>query len=157
MTPQRFSNRTQSLGRFALASTLVGLVALSGIHFRPGPWYEMLSKPVWTPPNWVFPLVWSLLYIMIAIVGGILLKGHDRLALRLWLTQLIMNALWSWLFFGLHRTGWALLDLLAMTGCIVVLMVLSLKRERIVAMLLGPYLLWVLYALSLNAGIFWLN
>jgi len=136
---------------------VVAAVAMSGVHFQPGAWYAGLEKPWWTPPDWLFPPVWSVLYLMIAIAGWLIFTGTNILMKALWGTQLVFNGLWSWLFFGLHRTGLGLADMTALLISIAALFAVALSRQRSVAWLTGPYLLWVAYALSLNAAIHVLN
>ncbi len=136
---------------------IVAAVAMSGAQFQPGEWYAHLAKPGWTPPNWLFPLAWSALYLMIAVAGWLLFSGTDLTLKLLWVIQLVLNGLWSWLFFGLHLTGLGLVDILAMFGCIAALLVLSRKRAMAVSWLMAPYLVWVGYASTLNAAIYLLN
>lgn len=136
---------------------VVAVVAMSGVHFQPGAWYAGLEKPWWTPPDWLFPPVWTVLYLMIAIAGWLIFSGQDGRLKVLWIVQLGLNALWSWLFFGLHRTGLGLADMTALLACIAAIVFLSRRRLTAAAWLMGPYLLWVAYALSLNAAIHLLN
>jgi tryptophan-rich sensory protein len=136
---------------------LVGAVALSGVHFQPGLWYAGLNKPFWTPPDWLFPPVWSLLYLMMAVAGWLIYAGTDVRLKWLWAIQLVLNALWSWLFFGLHRTDLGLVDISALLIAIAAIVSIARSRQRAVAWLMAPYLLWVAYASSLNAAIHVLN
>lgn len=133
---------------------IVSGVALSGTHFQPGEWYAHIEKPGWTPPNWLFPPVWSALYLMIAVAGWLIFSGSNRTLKILWVIQLVLNGLWSWLFFGMHRTGLGLIDILAMLACIAVLVSTSFKTSRAVSWLMMPYLIWVGYASTLNAAIY---
>ena len=130
-----------------------------------GPWYNLLTHPPGTPPNWVFGPVWILLYMMIgtAILVYVLraIKRELRQELRstciLLAIHLAINLSWTALFFGLQRPTWALIDLLLLdlTGLWI------MKRIASVSLfardLLIPYLLWILYATYLNAGIIVLN
>lgn len=136
---------------------IVAAVAASGVQFRPGQWYEQLQKPFWTPPNWVFPPVWSILYVMIAVSGWMIFSASKPTLKVLWIAQLVFNGLWSWLFFGMHRTGLGLADILALFSCIFALLLLSRKTSPAVAWLTLPYLFWVGYATTLNAAILLLN
>ena len=136
---------------------VVAAVAMSGVHFQPGAWYAGLEKPWWTPPDWLFPPVWTVLYLMIAVAGWLIFSGRDGWLKALWAVQLGLNALWSWLFFGLHRTGLGLADMAALLACIATIVFLSRRRVKPASWLMGPYLLWVAYALSLNAAIYALN
>ncbi len=136
----------------------VAAVAVTGAAFPPGAWYVSLIRPGWTPPNWIFPPVWSLLYVGIAIAGWLLWTTPGaRTGRVLWGLQLLLNGLWSWIFFGLHRVGLALLDLSALVATVAVLALWSWRRCRTVAWLMAPYLAWLLYAKSLNVGILLLN
>ena len=127
-----------------------------------GSWYINLNKGSWTPPAWVFGPAWTLLYILMTLSVWMIYctkttKSQHRIAYFLFFFQLIANALWSFLFFKLHLPGWALIDL----GILILLIVLTsmyfLRIRRIAALLLLPYLVWTMYAFSLNAAIWWLN
>lgn len=136
---------------------IVAAVAMSGVSFQPGAWYAGLAKPFWTPPDWLFPPVWTLLYIMIAVAGWLSFAGHDRRLQILWVMQLLFNALWSWLFFGEHWIAAGLIDILAMLACIAAIVRIAWRPQRAVAWLMLPYLAWVGYATTLNAAILLLN
>ncbi len=134
----------------------VGAVALSGMAFKPGAWYASIAKPFWTPPNLVFPVAWTILYILIAVAGAILFSQPDRTQKLLWVMQLGFNGLWSWLFFGRHWVLPGFLDMLLLLATIAWL-VRRVSDSRIAAWLLAPYLVWVAYASTLNLGIYLLN
>lgn len=121
-------------------------------------WYAGLIKPAWTPPNSLFPIVWNILYGMIAVSLWMLWDRTPPSALRtralgLFGVQLVLNALWSPVFFAWHYV-WPALAII--TGMII-LVVLTIKAawpiQRWAAVLLLPYLLWISYASTLNAGI----
>lgn len=138
---------------------VVAAAAVFGAQFMPGAWYAALLKPAWTPPNWLFGPVWTLLYIAIAFAGWRVWRAaHARrpLALGLWWAQWLCNGLWSWLFFGLHRPDLALIDIGLLLACIVAFVVVAWRIDRIAAWLFVPYAVWVSYASSLNLWI-WLN
>ncbi len=138
----------------------VAAVSAAGSRFRPGDWYAALSLPAWTPPAWVFPVAWTLLYLAIAVAGWLLWRLPRRggaAGRALWSVQLLLNGLWSWLFFGQHWIGVALLDLGALVATVALLVVWAWPRCRPAAWLLLPYLAWLLYAKSLNAAILLLN
>ena len=132
-----------------------------GAQFMPGAWYESLIKPSWTPPNWLFGPVWTILYIAIAVSGWLLWRevgsSAARLALGVFAAQLVLNALWSWMFFGLQRPGLALLDILLLAGTIAWMITLFWPLSRLAGGLLIPYLAWVSFATMLNAAIWRLN
>jgi tryptophan-rich sensory protein len=132
---------------------LVALAAYVGASFPPGPWYASLTKPTWTPPNWLFGPVWTALYAAIAVAGWRLWKrtgGRLTPALALWGTQLLLNAAWSFVFFGLRRPGWALLDIALLLACIVGFIWSARKESPVSAALFVPYALWVAFATLLN-------
>ncbi len=134
-------------------------VAAIGAFTLPGAWYAALRKPWFTPPPWLFGPVWTLLYALMAVAAWRIYERERRWSapLRLWLLQLALNALWSPLFFGLHRPGWALLDI-GLLGLALSATVLRFwRRDRISGALLLPYLAWTGYAALLNAGLWWLN
>ena len=134
------------------------LTASFGAMFGPGDWYNGLVKPSWNPPNWVFGPVWSTLYLLNAIAAWRVWRvGQSRLALSAWFVHLVPNALWSYLFFGAKRIDWALLDIVLLSFSIVTVMTLFYRRDRIAALLLSPYLLWVSFASVLNWTLFSLN
>lgn len=130
---------------------LVALAAVSGSQFSPGPWYDALTKPSWTPPKWLFPVAWTVLYIMIAIAGWRVWKAEGvGAALAVWAVGLILNAAWSWIMFGERQIGWALVDLVGMWLSIVAFIALAWPVDRTAALLFLPYLVWVSYAGALN-------
>jgi len=149
---------------FALIATvqIIGnIVTMPNIQ----PWYNSLNHPFWRPPNWVFGPVWTVLYIMLAFVGWRLWISFDGSAarklqqpvIRFYFIQLILNFLWSPLFFGMHYTGLALIDLLLIIVFTIFTMITALPINRTVTLLMVPYLLWLLFASSLNSAIVYLN
>ena len=124
-------------------------------------WYATLVKPSWTPPPPVFPVVWTTLYILMAISLWLLAtcppSPERRTALIAFFVQLALNAMWSPVFFGLHATKAAMAIILALLVAIAVCILASLKVNRLAAWLLLPYILWVAYASTLNAGIVLMN
>lgn len=141
---------------FALAAWLLlcfGPAILGGL-FRPDEWYASLNKPTWNPPGWVFGPVWTTLYTMMAIAAWIVWKQGgfrvQRLPLTAFLVQLILNALWSPLFFGWHRPGWALVDILLLWLAVLATILTFRPVSRGAAWLLAPYLAWVSFASVLN-------
>ena len=145
----RFASSAASLVVFVV---LAVAAATFGSRFAPGEWYEHLIKAPWTPPNWVFGPVWTLLYISIALAGWLVWRANTRFsfALALWLGQLLLNAAWSWLFFGRHLVGLALLDIVLLALVIGAFMVASASISRPATWLFAPYAAWILYAISLN-------
>ena len=148
-------------GSLILFFVLVTIVALVGAQFAPGEWYAALNKPALNPPNWIFGPVWTGLYILMAIAAWLVWRERGApgraLALSAWLVQLLLNAAWSWLFFGLHRPGWAFAEIVLLFGAIVVTLVLFWRIRTLAGVLMLPYLLWVGFAAYLNFQIWSLN
>ncbi len=124
-------------------------------------WYPTLQKTSWNPPNWVFGPVWTVLYIMIAVSGWLIFlrkaSRQRQQALIVYGIQLGLNIAWSFFFFYLRSPSLALLDLLLLILFIIWTIKLFWLQSRLAAYLLFPYLVWTLYALTLNAGTRFLN
>jgi tryptophan-rich sensory protein len=138
---------------------LVVLAALIGSAFQPSDWYASLRKPPLTPPNWIFGPVWSFLYLCIAVAAWLVWRARRGATtpLALWASQLLLNGLWSLLFFGLHRPGLALLELAILLALVVATTAAFFRVRSLAGALLVPYVLWVGFAIYLNAGIWYLN
>ena len=141
---------------FAIAG-LGGAVTARSVHT----WYPGLSKPSFNPPDWVFAPVWTFLYVTIAIAGWrIWSSGRGapaRRALIAYAVQLALNLAWSFLFFGDHRIGAALLDILTLFVVIGLTAVMFWRINRVAGWLLAPYTVWVGFASALNFAIWRLN
>ncbi|WP_226381670.1 TspO/MBR family protein [Falsiroseomonas ponticola] len=125
--------------------------ACTGAVFKPGEWYDRLDRPNWLPPDWAFPVAWSLLYIMIAVAAWLVWRVEGfQLALGIWAVQLVLNALWSVLFFGVRRLGLALAEALALWASILACIVTFAPVSATAAWLMVPYLAWVTFACVLN-------
>ena len=126
-------------------------------------WYPTLVKPVINPPNWIFAPVWSMLYIMMGIAAGLVWSRIDfekeavKKALIFFAVQLALNALWSYLFFGLQNPMLAGIEIVILWLMIFETYTKFVKINKIAGYLLIPYLLWVSFATVLNASIWWLN
>ena len=135
--------------------------ASSGAVFKPGDWYESLAKPWWRPPNWLFPIAWSLLYACIAASGWLVWKKAGFAgagpALAVYAVQLLFNAAWSGLFFGMHRIDLAFGELVLLWLSIVAVVVMFAPFSSLAAALLLPYLVWVTFAGALNLSMWQLN
>ena len=129
----------------------------AGVFNRPGQWYRDLEKPSWTPPDWLFPIVWAVLYVLMALaatrVAG--MPGAE-LALALWGLQITLNTLWSGVFFGLHRilAGAVIIALLWLAVLATTLAFWT--HDTAAALMMVPYLVWGTYALALNTSV-WLR
>lgn len=121
-------------------------------------WYLSLLHPPGTPPNWLFGPVWTVLYLMIAVAAWLIWQHPwHRRALLLWGWQLLANALWMPIFFGLHQIGAALAEVAVLLMLAVLTTAEFARLSRPAAILMLPYLLWTCYAAYLNAGFWWLN
>jgi tryptophan-rich sensory protein len=124
-------------------------------------WYPGLLKPPGTPPAWVFGPVWSTLYLMMATSAWLVWRQRDledvALALAVFVAQLILNGLWSYIFFGLRRPGAALIEIIVLLVAIAITTIKFLEHSRLSLWLMTPYLAWVTYASYLNYGIWRLN
>lgn len=136
-------------------------VAGSGAFFPPDDWYRSLTKPSFAPPDWLFGPVWTILYTMIAVAGwscwNATSDSSKRLAFFAFGIQLLLNATWSGLFFGLHQSGWALVEIVVLWIAILSTIVLFRRHSLLAAVLLIPYLAWVSFAAVLNYGFWSLN
>ncbi len=130
------------------------VAASSGVLFKPGAWYRGLDKPAWTPPNLAFPIVWSVLYLLMAIAAA-RVAGHpgSALALALWSLQICLNTLWSGVFFGLHRMRAAAIVIGLLCLALAATTIAFWRHDGVAAVLLVPYLLWGSYAFALNLSI----
>jgi tryptophan-rich sensory protein len=125
-------------------------------------WYPTLVKPVFNPPNWIFGPIWSLLYIMMGIAAGLIWTSNFeekivKKALGFFAIQLALNALWSYLFFGLHNPLLALIEIIILWLLIFETYNQFRKINKTASYLLLPYLAWVSFATVLNFSIWWLN
>ena len=151
--------------RSALA--LAGWLVLSfsaaaiGGFFMPGAWYATLKKPSWNPPSWIFGPVWTALYTTMAIAALLVWKrggfAGQRVALSLFLAQLLFNALWSPLFFGLRHPALAFADIVLLWLALLGTVAAFWSARPIAGALLLPYLVWVTFASALNFAIWRLN
>lgn len=141
---------------FIVAVVLVG--QLIGLSAAPDAWYTALEKPPFNPPNWLLPPVWITLYVLIAIAGArTFLRNPISPAMALWVGQMLLNWVWTPVWFGLHQLWPAFAILLAMFACIIGFIAVSWSRDRAAALMFVPYALCVMFAGSLNLSIAILN
>ncbi|WP_085863987.1 tryptophan-rich sensory protein TspO [Pseudooctadecabacter jejudonensis] len=126
----------------------------TGAMFPPGHWYERLEKPPWTPPNWMFPVAWTSLYLLMSFAGA-RVAGVDGsgFAMAFWAAQIALNTLWTPVFFGLRRLKQAVpimaLLWVAVAGC----MVTHWQIDTLAGLAFVPYLAWVTVAGALNISV----
>lgn len=148
----------RSVLAFLVFAALTLCAASFGAMFRPGPWYEALVRPSWTPPNWVFGPAWTALYVLIAIAGWRVWMARGMgPAVALWLVALVLNGAWSYIMFGAHEIAFAAVDIVALLVVILAFIVVAWRVDRVAAWLFVPYAAWVSYATSLNLGVWYLN
>ena len=139
--------------------------AIGNIYSPNGPsdaWYNMLNKSIVTPDGWVFGVAWTTLYALLGIALFLVMRNEQtRLsktrAYLLFLIQMVLNALWSYTFFGVHMTGWALVVLIALIVASVMMMRAFRPFSKWASYLIWPYILWISFAAYLNIAIVWLN
>ncbi|MCX7643944.1 MAG: tryptophan-rich sensory protein [Rhodobacteraceae bacterium] len=135
------------LGACAAAGT-------TGAAFPPGAWYERLDKPAWTPPNWLFPIAWTALYIAMAAAAArvAVLPGNAH-AMAFWALQIALNTLWTPVFFGLRRMKAGLAVLACLWVAVAATCLTFFQHDALAGWLLVPYVVWVSYAGALNAAL----
>jgi translocator protein len=146
-----------ALAVFVLANLAA---ASSGAVFRPGEWYASLAKPAWTPPNWAFPLVWSILFVLNAVAGWLVWTAAGSgaaLPLAVYGASLMINASWSAVFFGARRMGLGFVVVVLLWLSIAAVMGLFAPVSPLAAGLIAPYLVWVTIASALNLRVWQLN
>jgi tryptophan-rich sensory protein len=153
---------TQSLGLVAWISVSFLAAAIGGIAtMNAESFYSQLTQPAWAPPSWVFGPVWTVLYLLMGIAAWLVWRVDGfraaRGALSLFLIQLALNALWSWLFFAWHRGALAFADIVILWIMIVATTIAFWRVRPVAGALLIPYLLWTSYAGALNYAIWQLN
>jgi len=125
-------------------------------------WYAELSKPSFNPPDWAFGVVWPILYVMMGVAAFLVWRKRTgsrqvRIALGLFLAQLALNGIWTPIFFGLHMMGLALVEIILLWLAILATIIAFWRISKTAACLLIPYILWVSFAIALNAGLWHLN
>jgi translocator protein len=136
------------------------LAGAFGSQFQPGAWYAALEKPPWNPPSWVFGPVWTVLYILMGVAAWLVwdrYRGAAKVALGLFVVQVIFNALWSYFFFGAQAPGLAFGWIVLLWVLIVATLVLFWRVRAVAGVLLLPYLAWVSFATVLNFALWQLN
>lgn len=143
---------------FALFLLACGASATTGAMFEPGAWYRALRKPPWTPPNWVFPAAWSVLYICIALAASRVagLPGSG-IAMALFAAQLAYNVLWTPVFFGLRNMRAAMMIIAVLWLTVAGTLVAFWQLDTLAGALFVPYLIWVTIAGALNLSVLRLN
>ncbi len=161
--PKQRSPRAQALGLVISVVICFGAALLGNIATMPQipTWYAGIAKPSWTPPDWLFGPVWSLLYAMMAVAVWLVWRQSDwktaKAALLWFAAQLVLNSVWSVLFFGMQQPAWSMVEVFFLWLAILMTIRAFWPISRLAAGLLVPYLLWVSFASVLNVGIWQLN
>ena len=146
-------------GWLALTAVAGALGAVASVDARE--LYAALDLPAWAPPAGLFGPVWTLLYVSMAVAAWLVWRergwARARSALGLYLLQLALNALWSWLFFAWHRGAFAFIDIVALLALIAATVVSFAKLRKLAAWLLAPYLAWVSFATLLSYSVWQRN
>ncbi len=136
------------------------LPSLTAVFVRPDAWYATIIKSPLNPPPWIFAPVWTTLYLLMGISAWLIWISGDIkktwALLTLFLFHLVLNGLWSYLFFGLQSPSYALVDIILLFTTILLMIILFIPVHRVAAILLFPYLIWVGFASYLNFYI-WLK
>ncbi len=141
-----------SLMFFMLGVVLIGMFI--GYTTMPGEWYTSLNKPSFTPPNWVFAPVWTVIYIVIAITGWrCWVRDRNSNAMKLWFVQTALSFLWSPVFFGAQQPGLALVFVVAALVAVLAFIAVAWSKDRLGAVLFLPYAAWTAFATALTAGV----
>ncbi len=139
-----------------VASGIGAVASIRAVSF-----YGGLTQPTWAPPAWVFGPMWTLLYAMMAVAAWLVWRAGGfrvhRTALALFLVQLAVNALWSWLFFAWHLGALAFADIVLLWVLIAATIVAFWRVRPLAGALLIPYLLWVSFAGALNSAVWQMN
>jgi benzodiazapine receptor len=131
-----------------------GAAAATGAMFQPGDWYRNLNKPRWTPPDWLFPVAWTVLYLCMSVAAArVAMLPDTGQALALWSVQIALNTLWTPVFFGLRRIGAGLAVLALLWLAVAATMLAFWQVDRIAGLLFVPYLVWVSVAGALNRSV----
>ena len=160
MANQSFNRQAIGLAGWMAASLVAGGVGAIA-SANAGTFYGQLSQPSWAPPTWLFGPVWSVLYLLIGVAAWLVWRKHGfnsaSTALRLFVAQLLANALWTWLFFKWHLGTVALAEIVVLWLLIAATTVAFWRLHRLAALMLMPYLAWVSFAAALTLSLWRLN
>lgn len=156
-------NRNELISLAGFLLTCFAVAGLGSLATTPEipTWYSSIKKPSWTPPNWLFGPVWTLLYAAMAVAAWLVWKRagweQGQGALTLFAIQLALNLAWSFIFFKFHSPGWAFAEIIALWVAIAATTLKFAGVSSVAALLLVPYLIWVSYAAALNFAVWRMN
>ncbi len=156
------SSTKQVLGLLAWLAVTAAAAGLGAVaSTQAAEYYSQLAQPEWAPPSSVFSPVWTTLYALMGIAAWLVWRTGgfraNRLALGLYLVQLALNVLWSWLFFAWRLGAWSFADIVVLWILILATLLSFWRARPLAGMLLVPYLLWVSFAMALNFAVWQLN
>lgn len=130
----------------------------TGAMFPTGEWYKQLNKPSWTPPNWLFPIAWTSIYLLMSFAGArvAVLEG-SAYAMAFWAMQIAFNALWTPIFFGLRNLKGSLPVMAGLWVSVLGCLVTHFMLDPLAGLAFVPYMVWVTVAASLNIAMVRLN
>ena len=151
--------------KLLIALAVPQIAGLSGVLFTDtgeSSWYQQIQKPSWNPPGYIFGPVWTTLYVLMGIAFYLVWKSNapekvKRPAMTLWVVQLVLNFLWTLIFFGAHQLGWALVEIIVLWIAILLTIFAFARISKTAAWLMVPYIAWVSFASILTATIWHLN
>lgn len=171
-TPIQSRNNTQliSIGLAMLAPTLAAMIGGAATGKTLDGWYRTLNKPKWNPPNWLFPVAWTILFTVMGIASWLVWRegrsGREedlstspeaKTALKIYGVHLVFNTLWSIIFFGMRKLGWAFVELLILWNLVAATIVSFYRVKPTAGLMLIPYLLWTTFAGILNLTVWRMN
>jgi tryptophan-rich sensory protein len=147
---------------FLIPPFAVAFIGSQWTDTGPGTWYEGIEKPAWNPPGWVFAPVWSALYLAMAFAAWVVWRSSESLrhavpSLGAWSIQLALNLAWTYVFFERESPEAGVVDIALLWLAILLTILLFVRRSRVAALLLVPYILWVTYAAAITIEIARLN
>ena len=143
---------------FAIFFAACGGAGATGAMFPPGDWYKTLNKPSWTPPDWVFPVAWTTIYLLISFAGArVAMMEGSGYALAFWAMQAAFSTLWTPVFFGLRRLKGALLVMAPLWVAVLGATVSIFALDVWAGLAFVPYMVWVTVAAALNASVAGMN
>ncbi|MBX2999890.1 MAG: tryptophan-rich sensory protein [Caldilineaceae bacterium] len=166
----RKNTQLVSIGIAALAPTLAAVIGGAATGKTLDDWYLSLDKPKWNPPNWLFPVAWTFLFTMMGIASWLVWRegrsGNEKdlstsseakTALKIYGIHLVFNTLWSIIFFGMRKLGWAFVELLVLWHLVVATIASFYRIKPVAGLMLIPYLLWTTFAGILNFMVWRMN
>ena len=142
-------------------ATAAAAVAGASASVQAGVFYQQLSKPSWAPPAQLFGPVWSVLYVLMTVAAWMVVRAwgwpRARPAITLYIAQLVLNGLWTWLFFRWRLGGLAVVEILVLWTLLLLIVATFFRVRRLAGVLMLPYLVWVTFAAALTYAVWHRN